>query len=112
LQIKTFQRLAQETGEPVSYAQVMQGARERLVPIVASALATGSALTPLAVLGPVAGNEILQAMAVVILGGLVTTTLVNLLVIPSLYLRFVPATQAETEPTPWTAGPVVSPVSN
>jgi hypothetical protein len=43
---------------------------------------------------------------------LVTATLVNLLVIPSLYLRFVPATQAETEPAPWTVGPVVSPVSN
>jgi len=112
LQIKTFQRLEQETSEPVSFAQVMQGARERLVPIVATALATGLALTPLAVLGPVAGNEIFHPMAVVILGGLVTATLVNLLVIPSLYLRFVPATQAETEPTPWTAGPVVSPVSN
>jgi Cu/Ag efflux pump CusA len=112
VQIKTYQRLAQETGEPVSPALVMQGARERLAPIVATALATGLALAPLAVIGPVAGNEILHPMAVVILGGLVTATLVNLLVIPSLYLRFVPATKAETEDAPWTAGPVVSPVSN
>jgi Cu/Ag efflux pump CusA len=112
VQIKTYQRLAQETGEPVSPALVMQGARERLAPIVATALATGLALAPLAVIGPVAGNEILHPMAVVILGGLVTATLVNLLVIPSLYLRFVPATQAETEDAPWTAGPAVSPVSN
>jgi Cu/Ag efflux pump CusA len=112
VQIKTYQRLAQETGEPVSPALVMQGACERLAPIVATALATGLALTPLAVIGPVAGNEILHPMAVVILGGLVTATLVNLLVIPSLYLRFAPATQAETEPAPWTAGPAVSPVSN
>jgi CzcA family heavy metal efflux pump len=112
VQIKTYQRLAQETGEPVSHALVMRGARERVAPIVATALATGLALTPLAVIGPVAGNEILHPMAVVILGGLVTATLVNLLVIPSLYLRFVPATQAETERSPWTAGPAVSPVSN
>jgi Cu/Ag efflux pump CusA len=75
-------------------------------------VATALALTPLAIIGPVAGNEILHPMAVVTLGGLLTASLVNLLVIPSLYTRFVPATQAETEQAPWTAGPVVSPVSN
>jgi len=112
VQIKTYQRLAQETGEPVSPALVMQSARERLAPIVATALVTGLALAPLAVIGPVAGNEILHPMAVVILGGLVTATLVNLLVIPSLYLRFVPATQAGKENALWTVGPAVSPVSN
>jgi CzcA family heavy metal efflux pump len=112
VQIKTYQRLAQETGEPVSPALVMQGARERLAPIVATALATGLALAPLAVIGPVAGNEILHPMAVVILGGLVTATLVNLLVIPSLYLRFVPASQPATDGAEWVVGPAVSPVSN
>jgi len=64
------------------------------------------------VIGPVAGNEILHPMAVVILGGLVTATLVNLLVIPSLYLRFVPASQPATDGAEWVVGPAVSPVSN
>ncbi|HEX5991288.1 MAG TPA: efflux RND transporter permease subunit [Thermomicrobiales bacterium] len=111
-QIKSFQRLAQETGEPVSPALVTQSARERLAPVVATAVATGLALTPLAVIGPVAGNEILHPMSVVTLGGLVTATLVNLLVVPSLYMRFAPASQPATDGAEWVAGPAVSPVSN
>jgi CzcA family heavy metal efflux pump len=111
-QIKNFQRLAQETGEAVSPALVMQGAHERLAPVAATALATGLALAPLAVIGPVAGNEILHPMAVVTLGGLVTATLVNLLVVPSLYMRFAPASQPATDDAEWVAGPAVSPVAN
>jgi len=51
-------------------------------------LATGLALVPLVVLGNIPGHEIEHPMAVVILGGLVTSTLLNLLIVPSLYLRF------------------------
>ncbi len=50
--------------------------------------ATGLALVPLAVAGDIPGHEIEYPMAVVILGGLVTSTLLNLFVVPSLYLRF------------------------
>jgi Cu/Ag efflux pump CusA len=53
-----------------------------------TASATGLALVPLVVAGPISGHEIEYPMAVVILGGLVTSTLLNLLVLPSLYLRF------------------------
>jgi hypothetical protein len=67
---------------------VLRGAKERLAPILMTAGATGLALVPLAVAGSIAGNEIEHPMAIVILGGLVTSTLLNLFVLPSLYLRF------------------------
>jgi Cu/Ag efflux pump CusA len=53
-----------------------------------TALATGLALVPLVVAGSIPGHEIEHPMAIVILGGLVTATLINLLVLPSLYLAF------------------------
>jgi Cu/Ag efflux pump CusA len=53
-----------------------------------TALATGLALVPLVVAGSIPGHEIEHPMAIVILGGLVTATLINLFVLPSLYLAF------------------------
>ena len=53
-----------------------------------TALATGLALVPLVIAGDIPGHEIEHPMAVVILGGLVTSTLLNLFVVPALYLRF------------------------
>jgi Cu/Ag efflux pump CusA len=66
----------------------MRGAAERLSPILMTTLATGLALVPLVVMGNIPGHEIEHPMAVVILGGLVTSTLLNLFIVPSLYLRF------------------------
>src|SRR5919107_836153 len=88
LMISHFQHLEQEEGEPFGPGLVLRGAKERLAPILMTASATGLALVPLAVAGSVAGNEIEHPMAIVILGGLVTSTLLNLFVLPSLYLRF------------------------
>jgi Cu/Ag efflux pump CusA len=67
---------------------VLRGARERLSPILMTSLATGLALVPLIVLGERPGHEIEHPLAVVVVGGLVTSTLLNLFVLPSLYLRF------------------------
>jgi Cu/Ag efflux pump CusA len=67
---------------------VLRGAQQRLLPILATAAATALAVTPLAVRGTIPGHELLQPMAVVVLGGLVTATLLNLFVTPALYLRF------------------------
>jgi len=53
-----------------------------------TALATGLALVPLAISGDIPGHEIEYPMAIVILGGLITSTILNLFVVPSLYLRF------------------------
>jgi Cu/Ag efflux pump CusA len=88
LMISHFQHLEREEGEVFGPGLVLRGAKERLAPILMTASATGLALVPLAVAGSVAGNEIEHPMAIVILGGLVTSTLLNLFVLPSLYLRF------------------------
>lgn len=67
---------------------VRRGALERLAPILMTALAAGLALVPLAARGGEPGNEILAPMAAVILGGLASSTLLNLLLVPALFLRF------------------------
>ncbi len=67
---------------------VTRGARERLIPILMTALAAGLALVPLALAAGEPGSEIQAPMAMVILCGLLTSTLLNMFVVPSLYLRF------------------------
>jgi Cu/Ag efflux pump CusA len=86
--ISHYQHLETYEGESFGRSLVIRGARERLSPILMTTLATALALVPLVVAGSVPGNEIEHPMAVVILGGLVTSTLLNLFVVPSLYLRF------------------------
>ena len=75
-------------GEPFGEALVLRGVRERFPAIVASVLTTAMLALPFVVLGDVAGLEIVHAIAVTVLGGLVTTTLVTLICTPALYLRF------------------------
>ena len=88
LMINHFQHLEKEEGMTFGRELVMRGASERLAPIMMTALATGLAIVPLAVAGSIPGHEIEHPMALVILGGLFTATLLNLFIIPSLYLRF------------------------
>jgi CzcA family heavy metal efflux pump len=88
LMVAHFQHLEREEGVPFGPGLVLQGAKDRLAPILMTASATGLALVPLVLAGPVPGNEIEHPLAVTILGGLVTATLLNLFVLPSLYLRF------------------------
>jgi len=97
--ISHYQHLEREEGMPFGPALVLRGARERLAPILMTALATAFALVPLVVAGNIAGQEIEYPMAIVILGGLITSTLLNLLIVPALYLRFgrsgAPSVQSE-----------------
>jgi Cu/Ag efflux pump CusA len=65
--------------------RLLIGAGDRLNPIVMTALSTALALIPLALNAEVSGNEIQSPMAVVILGGLLSATLLNLYVIPAIY---------------------------
>jgi CzcA family heavy metal efflux pump len=88
LMINHFQHLEQNEGEAFGDELVLRGAKERLAPILMTASTTGLALIPLVIAGAIPGNEIEHPMAVVILGGLVTSTLLNLFVVPGLYLRF------------------------
>ena len=92
LMVSHFQHLEREEGEIFGPALVLRGAKERLAPILMTASATGLALVPLIIAGSRPGHEIEHPMAVVILGGLVTSALLNLFVLPSLYLRFGRAT--------------------
>jgi CzcA family heavy metal efflux pump len=88
MMINHFQHLERYEGERFGPELVIRGARERLSPILMTALATGLAVVPLVIAGDLPGAEIEHPMAVVILGGLLTSTLLNLLILPSLYLRF------------------------
>jgi CzcA family heavy metal efflux pump len=88
LMINHFQHLERYEGETFGRALVLRGARERLAPILMTTLATALALLPLVIAGEIPGHEIEYPLAIVILGGLVTSTLINLFVVPSLYLRF------------------------
>jgi CzcA family heavy metal efflux pump len=88
LLIDHCQHLERYEGEVFGPSLVLRGARERLSPILMTTLATGLAIVPLVVAGNLPGHEIEHPMAVVILGGLFTSTLLNLFVVPSLYLRF------------------------
>jgi CzcA family heavy metal efflux pump len=97
LMINHCQHLERHEGETFGPELVLRGARERLSPILMTTLATGLALVPLVVAGRIPGHEIEYPLAVVILGGLVTSTLLNLLVVPALYLRF--AKSKGTTPT-------------
>lgn len=96
LMISHCQHLEAVEGVAFGPELVMRAARERLAPILMTTLATALALVPLVIMGDVPGHEIEYPMAIVILGGLITSTLLNLLVVPSLYLRFGRTQRSET----------------
>jgi CzcA family heavy metal efflux pump len=86
--VSHIQHLLDHEGVTSFQAAVQRGAEERLVPILMTALAAGLALIPLALGGGKAGSEIQTPMAIVILCGLVTSTFLNMAVVPSLYFRY------------------------
>jgi CzcA family heavy metal efflux pump len=96
LLVRHYQRLQQEDGEQPGAGLVLRGAQERLIPVALTALTVGLPLLPLLFLGNVPGLEVVRPLAVVILGGLVTSTLVSLLIVPFLYLRFAPRQLPDT----------------
>jgi Cu/Ag efflux pump CusA len=88
MMVSHFRHLENEEGMPFGPELVLRGAEERLSPILMTALATGLALVPLVIAGNKPGHEIEHPLAVVILGGLITSTALNLFVLPPLYLKF------------------------
>ena len=86
--ISHYEHLVQVEGMSWSYETALHGASERLSPILMTALVTGLGLLPLAAGTGTAGQEIEGPLAIVILGGLLTSTALNLLVLPTLALRF------------------------
>jgi len=92
LLVRGYRRLDENGGNGGSRRELVLGVtRDRVPPTLLTALATAAAVLPLAVTGSVAGMEILHPLAVVVLGALVTSTLLTLLVLPALYLRFAAA---------------------
>ena len=88
LLVSHYRHLEREEGLSFGAELVLRGSIERLVPILMTAATAALALLPLVLKGEVPGNEIERPMAIVILGGLVTSTLLNLLLLPALYARF------------------------
>ena len=86
--VSHFRHLELQEGEPFGRSLVVRGAEERLIPILMTASVTALALAPLIVGGNRPGHEIEYPMAVIILGGLVSSTLLNLFVMPGFYLRY------------------------
>ena len=86
--IKHYQHLEQYEGETFGPKLVLRGTLERFGPTMMTALTLGVALLPFVLFGGIAGSEIVYPMAIVILCGLVTSTLFSLFVVPALYLRF------------------------
>lgn len=88
MMIAHYEHLVVAEGQPWDAATAIRGAADRLVPILMTSLVTGLGLMPLALGAGEPGREIEGPMAIVILGGLVTSTVLNLLVLPGLALRF------------------------
>ena len=97
IMINHFQHLERYEGESFGMGLVLRGASERLRPILMTTGAAGLAILPLIIFGDLPGHEIEYPMAVVILGGLVTSTLLNLFILPAFYLRFGRGTGALTD---------------
>ncbi|MBI3358418.1 MAG: efflux RND transporter permease subunit [Nitrospirae bacterium] len=88
MMISHYEYLVREEGAAWGIDTAMRGASERLIPILMTALVTALGLLPLAFGGNAAGREIEGPMAIVILGGLMTSTILNLLVLPPLALWY------------------------
>jgi Cu/Ag efflux pump CusA len=98
--ISRYRRLEHE-GEPIGSELVVGGAGERLEPTLMTAVCAALMLLPLVIGGRAAGFEVVHPLAVVVLGGLVTSMLLNLFVLPALYLRFGSSPEAELSLREW-----------
>ena len=95
--VSHIRHLQQHEGVADFHEAIRRGAMERLAPILMTALAAGLALIPLAVRGDEPGTEILTPMAIVILFGLLSSTFLNMIVVPALFIRFGRSAQPMTQ---------------
>jgi len=86
--ISHIRYIQREENETNFRAAVYRASEERLAPILMTALSTGLGLLPLAIAGGQPGSEIQTPLAIVVVSGLVSSTLLNMAVVPALFLRF------------------------
>ncbi len=90
-----YRRLRTHERVPLGLDLATRGAREAMAPVVMTAVVTAIVMLPVILFGDISGQEIIEPMAWVIVGGLITSTLVSLFVLPALYLRFAPRQEPE-----------------
>ncbi len=98
LLIRHYQRLQREEGQAFGPELVIRGTSDRVGPVITSAVATAAVMLPFLFAGNAPGFEILRPIAAVVLGGIITSTLVTLVVVPALYLRYGSVEEADAVP--------------
>jgi Cu/Ag efflux pump CusA len=106
LLVRHYQRLQHEEGLAFGPELIVRGARERMAPVLITAISTGLALVPLLAAGDAAGFEVARPLAIVAAASLVTATLLQLFVTPAAYLLLAPRLVVAEAPVPARSSPL------
>jgi multidrug efflux pump subunit AcrB len=98
--ITHYQHLEIDKGQRFGSELILRASQERIAPTVMTTLTTAAALLPFVFLGNMAGLEIVRPMAVIIMGGMTISTLLNLFALPALYLRYGASREVDLELMP------------